>query len=100
MKIYLDDERQTPPGFIRTYTVEETIQLLIENEGKIDILSLDNDLGDGFLEGYRVMDWIEEKVFTENYKPPTTMLVHSANPQGRKRMLTIIDRINNFIENQ
>ena len=50
ISIFLDDRRQTPKGFERTYTVAETIELMQDCQNKnidIDVLSLDNDLGDG-----------------------------------------------------
>ena len=51
INIYLDDVRQAPGCFIRTYTVEETIGLIQRHNGNIGIVSLDNDLGEGFEEG-------------------------------------------------
>lgn len=43
MKVYLDDVRVTPPGWVRTYTVEQTISIL--KTGNVTYLSLDHDLG-------------------------------------------------------
>jgi len=40
MKVYLDDERNTPEGWVRTYTVEETIEHL--KTRAVAELSLDN----------------------------------------------------------
>ena len=42
MKVYLDDVRQAPEGWVRTYTVAETIELL--KTGEVVELSLDHDL--------------------------------------------------------
>ena len=36
MNIYLDDDRVTPDGYVRTYTVENTIDLIIKNNGTAD----------------------------------------------------------------
>lgn len=44
MKVYLDDERQTPEGWHRFYWPEEAIELL--KQGKVTEISLDHDLGD------------------------------------------------------
>lgn len=42
MKIFLDDERETPETWIRTYTAEQTIEYL--KTGLVTQLSLDHDL--------------------------------------------------------
>ena len=92
--VYLDDLRNTPEGFqIRTYTYEETIEVLTKMEGYIGILSLDNDLGEGLREGNEVMDWIEEQYYTRNYKLPDKIMVHSMNPIAKDKMERIIDRL-------
>lgn len=79
MKIYLDDERTTPEGFTRTYTVDETISLIKKNNGKINTLSLDNDLGVGMKEGREVLKWIEELAFENRLLPIPHILIHSQN---------------------
>ena len=79
IKIYLDDKRKTPDGFIRTYSVEETIDLIKKNDGNIGVLSLDNDLGVGFQEGREVMKWIEEQAFRDRLKPIFSIILHSGN---------------------
>ena len=61
---------------------------------KIEVLSLDNDLGEGLEEGYKVLDWLEEKAFGEPlFTIPMDIKVHSANPVARKRMETIIKKL-------
>lgn len=44
MKVYLDDERETPYGWTRVYWPEEAIDLL--RTGMVEVISLDHDLGD------------------------------------------------------
>lgn len=84
MKVYLDDERDTPNGWQRVYWPEEAIELL--KTGKVTELSLDHDLGDDeHGTGYDVVLWIEEAVFTNNFIPPK-MKVHSANASAREKM--------------
>jgi hypothetical protein len=92
MKVFLDDERQTPDGWWRVYTPEQTIGML--ESGLVTHLSLDHDLGeeDLFGCGYDVVLWIEEQVVTNNFKPPL-MLVHSANPSARLKMQSGITQI-------
>lgn len=84
MKVYLDDERNTPDGWIRVYWPEEAIELL--KSGEVTELSLDHDLGDDdHGTGYDVVLWIEEAVFTQGFFPPK-IKVHSANTSARKKM--------------
>ncbi len=44
MKVYLDDERETPEGWTRVYWPYEAIELL--QTGQVTEISLDHDLGD------------------------------------------------------
>jgi len=87
MRIYLDDERETPNGYIRTYTVEETIALISQNSGTIEVVSLDNDLGIALQEGRKVMDWIEESAFNNTLLPIPYLYIHSQNSSARDAMM-------------
>lgn len=89
IKVYLDDERQTPEGWERTYTVKETISRL-ENKD-VTHLSLDNDLGDldPKTEGYQVLNWLEEEVYYDSTFPIPIITVHSSN-QGRKPLMLLV----------
>ena len=94
VNIYLDDCRETPKGFIRTYTVEETLECIEENNGNIGILSLDNDLGEGIPEGRKVLDWIDEQVHTNQYFVlPKKIVVHSSNGPAGEYMRKLINRL-------
>ena len=97
ISIFLDDLRQTPKGFERTYTVPETINLIQncqEKHVEIDVLSLDNDLGDGEAEGYTILDWMEEQFFEdESFQLPNKIVVHSDNAVARERMEIVIARL-------
>lgn len=99
MKVYLDDERETPLGWFRTYTPYETINCL--KSGRVTELSLDHDLGDDEMigTGYDVVLWIEEQVHTNNFVPPK-MKVHSANSSARSKMEAGIKSINRFYYEQ
>jgi hypothetical protein len=91
MKVYLDDERQTPDGWVRTFWPEEAIALL--QTGNVRELSLDHDLGDDERgTGYDVVLWIEEAVALRRFTPPT-IHVHSANASAREKMLAGIESI-------
>ena len=93
MKVFLDDERETPAGWVRAYWPEEAIELL--KIGEVTEISLDHDLGDDeHGTGYDVVLWIEEAVLTRGFIPPV-IKVHSANPSARQKMELGIANINN-----
>jgi hypothetical protein len=87
INIYLDDERETPQGYYRTYSVEETIELIKSNNGKIYCLSLDNDLGVGIREGREVLNWIEEQAFNNTLLPIPFIIIHSQNSSAVDYMM-------------
>jgi hypothetical protein len=92
VKVFLDDIRPTPDGWIRTYSVTETIDLL--QTGQVTELSLDHDLGveSQVGTGYDVLLWIEEQVVTNKFRPPV-MVIHSDNAAGIARMRLAIESI-------
>jgi hypothetical protein len=84
MKVYLDDERSTPAGWVRVYWPDEAIELL--KTGTVVEISLDHDLGDDERgTGYEVVLWIEEQVALHGFVPPQ-ITVHSANVSARAKM--------------
>lgn len=91
MRVFLDDERATPQGWIRVYWPSEAIALL--ETGEVQELSLDHDLGDDTRgTGYDVVLWVEEAVALRGFRPPR-MVVHSANSSAREKMLAGIQAI-------
>lgn len=91
--VFLDDERPTPEGWVRTFWPNEVIQLLLSDQ--VATLSLDHDLGDDRRgTGYDVIAWIEEAVITRGFRPPR-LRVHSANAPAKERMqagIRVIER--------
>ena len=84
MKVYLDDLRPTPEGWVHVYWPDEAIELL--KTGQVEEISLDHDLGDDERgTGYDVVLWIEEAVVTKEFIPPE-IFVHSANSAEKARM--------------
>lgn len=79
MKVFLDDERPTPAGWHRCYTVKETQEVLLTRQ--VRVLSLDNDLGDldPATEGYNIINWLEELVYDDPTFPVPQILIHSSN---------------------
>ena len=84
MRVFLDDERSVPEGWVGARWPEEVISFL--ERGEVDEISLDHDLGDDeHGTGYDVLLWIEEAVATRGFRPPK-MKVHSANSSARLKM--------------
>jgi len=85
VRVFLDDERATPEGWVRVYWPDEAIALL--ETGTVTEISLDHDLGDDARgTGYDVVLWIEEAVALRGFRPPV-ITVHSANASAREKML-------------
>lgn len=80
-KLFLDDVRPCPPGYILVRSYDECI-VLLEN-GKFDLVSLDYDLGYGQKKGYDVLLWLNEH--PEHL--PAKLKVHSTHPDGEYMML-------------
>ena len=94
IRVFLDDERNAPDGWVRAYWPNEVIHLL--ESGGVEELSLDHDLGDDNRgTGYDVILWIEEAVATRGFVPPN-ISVHSANSSAREKMLAGIQSIMRF----
>jgi len=84
LRIYLDDLRPAPNGWVRVFWPQEAIARL--KTGQVTDASLDHDLGDDQRgTGYDVLLWIEEAVAVDGFKPPE-ITVHSANPAAGIRM--------------
>lgn len=91
MRVYLDDERKTPDGWVRAYTATEAIKLLMENN--VTAISLDHDLGIDET-GYDVLLWIEEKVHTDLDFILPLIYIHTANLSARVKMEQAVKAIN------
>lgn len=91
VKVWLDDWRPEPPGWVRCYRVDQVIRLL--RQEIVQEMSLDHDLGEGLDAGVKVLDWLEEQChFNPDFRIPR-IHVHSANPYGRAIMVAIARRI-------
>jgi hypothetical protein len=91
MKIWLDDIRPAPEGWIHCFTVSGTIAALVVHE-QVEEISLDNDLGPDTEEGYHVIRWIEQRVVESDYIPPVVN-IHTANPAAARRMWSALEQI-------
>ena len=92
IKIWVDDVRPVPAGYVGTKSVNETIALIREIEdggGTVELLDLDHDLGDFAHDGgdaICILDFLAER---ETFYP---VVMHTANPVGRGNMQRMIDR--------
>lgn len=66
----------------------DDMRRLINHGAEIEMISLDNDLGEFQMEGYKVLDWLESLLIAV----PFGIHIHSANPVARERMRVIIER--------
>lgn len=90
LKVFLDDMRTPPNGWILTDSVASTIDAL--KTDRVSHLSLDHDLGEVQETGYDVLVWIEREVVCNQFVPPI-ITIHSSNPSGRERMALAIESI-------
>lgn len=88
MKVFLDDIRSIPAGYVGARGYEECIRILTENKGNVEVISFDHDLGE-LKTGYDVCLWVVENEYYEGLK---TVILHSANPVGVKNMIQLFDR--------
>lgn len=108
VRVYLDDERPTPDGWIHARWPEDVINHL--KSGSVEEISLDHDLADPFVEGqgycssirertgYDVLVWIEEQVVLNGFVPPV-IRIHTANSSAREKMEAAkksIERLHNI----
>jgi hypothetical protein len=92
MKIFLDDIREAPDGWLRVYWPTEVIELL--KSGGISHVSLDHDLGDDARgTGYDVLLRIEEIVANNDEFVLPSITIHTANLPARARMEAALDKI-------
>ena len=99
MTLWLDDIRKPHMhGYLGAEwakTADEAIAIL--KTGRVRFASLDHDLSEmatigqpeeGEKTGYTVVCWLEQN---PQYWPPEGCRVHSMNPVGKAKMLTVID---------
>jgi hypothetical protein len=94
-KVWLDDERPAPDGWLCARRPEEAIAHL--QSGLVTHLCLDHDLGDDASgTGYDVLVWIEEAV-TRGFEPPNVITIHSINAGARPRMELAVAEIRQLV---
>lgn len=90
MKIWLDDLRPAPEGFVWCRSVNEAKRAIEEAEKSvcIELIDCDHDLGDYAQDGgdgIKLLDWLAER---GTFYP---IALHTMNPVGRDNMLRTIN---------
>ena len=93
MKVWLDDIRPAPPGWLHVRSYDEAVALIENEGGQITHISLDHDLAEEHHEGdfsdgktgFDVLHFLLET----GYRP--IIDVHTMNPAGMQRMLDLLD---------
>lgn len=90
MKLWVDDLRPVPEGYVWAKSVDQAKRMIYEAETAgepFTLIDLDHDAGDYAREGgdyIRLLDWLE---FTHR---DYSIAIHTMNPVGRGNMLAII----------
>lgn len=109
MKLFLDDLRPCPEGWVYCRWPVEVIRLLILAPDNVIHVSLDHDLGDADaakaegrkeITGNDVVLWIEERVHTDPTFNPPRLTIHSDNGPGIDRMRQGLQSINRVLESR
>lgn len=97
LKVFVDDIRNPPDRdwiVCRSVTAFKRIPWPMLHE--IEILSLDHDLGQNRLTGYDLAKWLEVRAH-KGLSVPNKIVVHSANPVGRKNIQAAIHSIERMV---
>ena len=92
MKIWIDDVRPAPPGYIHIESVSEAIEFVRRNYASIELLDIDHDAGDFASQGgdyVKLLDFLEAE-YGDRMSIPVHL--HSMNPVGISNMRRIIAR--------
>ena len=108
MKLWVDDMRPAPDGYVWCKSVNEAKNVITDNNAKfvqswksgnpddslhIELISLDHDAGDYVNDGgdyIKLLDWLEW--LYDGKGTYTKFHIHSMNPVGRENMRAIIQR--------
>ena len=93
MKLWVDDLREAPEGYVWAKSVHGAKQYICYFEHRthhsIELIDIDHDAGDYVSDGgdyIKLLDWLEET--GRNYP----IRIHSQNPVGVQNMRRIIER--------
>lgn len=96
-KLFVDDEREAPKGWILAKTTEEAIRILATSPEMITDISLDHDDGKGGT-FQPVAYFIGEKANgSAFFADDLEVKIHSQNPIGRKQLTDILESYGIFV---
>lgn len=86
MKLWIDDLRPAPDGFVQAWSSDGAVLHLLARHAELEEISFDHDLG-GDDTTRPVMLWM-----IENDVWPDRIFVHTANPVGRTWLVEMAKR--------
>ena len=92
MKLWIDDVRPAPEGYVQQMSVDGAKCSILVSEGIgeiVELIDIDHDAGDYAIYGgdyIKLLDWLEET--GRNYP----IRIHSMNPVGVANMRAIIKK--------
>ena len=100
MKLWIDDVRLAPEGYIWVKSVNEAKKIISDENNLITHIDLDHDAGDYASDGgdyIKVLDYIEELIRTSSTLFSLSLQkmnyhIHSMNAVGRENMMRIIHK--------
>lgn len=99
MKLWFDDMRPAPEGWRWIKSGEVLVCYIYYYQGEIEELSMDHDLGKHY-DGHDVISFLEEEVETGHLRQMPKIKVHSANPEGRRRMEAAVRNIERMLSGE
>ncbi len=94
MRLWIDDVRQPPIGYMWAHSVNEAKDLLRKSDAglidKIYVIDIDHDAGEYAFDGgdyIKLLDWMEKVGLND-----VSIHIHSMNPVGRENMMRIIQK--------
>lgn len=93
MKLWIDDVRPAPEGYVWCQSVNETIRLIQGTNDVIEVIDIDHDAGDYAYDGgdyIHILDAIEFMVANKQIKEVPMIHIHSMNIVGVENMKRII----------
>lgn len=106
MKIWVDDLRPTPEGYVGFDTTNGALRFIVTHIDEVEVIDLDHDMGGNFGgDCINIMTELERICHSsapkwEGYKEHIEKIkfrLHSANPVGVQNMRAVIER-NGWIE--
>lgn len=92
MKLWVDDVRKAPDGYMWARTTNDAISIIriaVESCINVEVIDLDHDSGDYAYDGgdyIKILDWMER------HRVSIPIRIHSMNPVGVQNMRAIIKR--------